>query len=83
MVHYEPVKVIIDVPKLVKVIFDMVVSHYGLPNLIVYNRDLLFTFKFWSLLCHFIGIKQRLSTAFYPQTNSQTERQNSIIEAYL
>ena len=61
----------------------MVIRHYGLPNSIVTNWKLLFTSKFWSLLCYFLGIKRRLSTAFYPQINGQTERQNSIIEAYL
>ena len=39
--------------------------------------------KFWSSLCYFLGIKQRLSTAFHPQTDGQTKRQNSTIEAYL
>ncbi len=28
-------------------------------------------------------MKQKLPTTFYPQTDGQTERQNSIIEAYL
>ncbi len=30
-----------------------------------------------------MGIKRKLSTAFYPQTEGQTKRQNSTIEAYL
>ena len=47
------------------------------------DRGLLFTSKFWSLLCYFLDIKKRLSTAFYPQTDDQTERQNSTIKAYL
>ena len=39
--------------------------------------------KFWSSLCYFLSIKQRLSIAFHPQTNGQTERQNSTMKAYL
>ena len=83
IVHYEPVKVIIDVPGLAEVIIDVVVRHHGLPDSIVTDRGSLFTLKFWLLLCYFLGIKRRLSTAFYPQTDGQTERQNSTMEAYL
>ena len=83
MVHYEPVKVTIDAPGLAEVIIDVVVRHHGLPDSIVTNRGSLFTSKFWSSLCYFLGIKWRLSTAFHPQTDGQTERQNSTIEAYL
>ena len=83
MVHYKPVKVTIDAPGLAEVIIDIVVRHHGLPNSIIIDRGLLFISKFWSLLCYFLGIKQKLSNAFYPQTDGQTEKQNSAMEAYL
>ena len=83
MVHYKPVKVIINAPGLAKVIIDMVIRHYGFPDSIVTNWGSLFTSKFWSLLCYFLGIKRKLSTAFYPQMDNQTKKQNSTIEAYL
>ena len=82
MVHYELVKVIIDAPGLAKVIINVVVRHYDLPDSIITDQRSFFTSKFWSSLCYFLDIKQRLSTAFYPQTDSQTKRQNSIIKAY-
>ena len=83
MVHYKPVKVTIDAPGLAEVIINMVVRHHGLRNSIVTNRGSLFTSKFWSLLCYFLGIKRRISIAFHPQTDSQTEKQNNTMEAYL
>ena len=83
MVYYKPIKVTINAPGLATVIIDMVVQHHELPDLIVTNRGSLFISKFWLLLCYFLGIKRRLSTAFHPQTDGQTERQNSTIEAYL
>ena len=83
MVHYEAVKVIIDAPGLAEVIIDVVVRHHGFPDSIVTDRESFFTLKFWSSLCYFLGIKRRLSTAFHPQTDGQTERQNSTIKAYL
>ena len=54
-----------------------------MPDSIVSDRGSVFMSKFWSSLCYFLSIKRRLSTAFYPQTDGQTERQNSTIEAYL
>ncbi len=83
MVHYEPVKVTTDASGLAEVILDGVVRHYDLPDSIVSDRGLVFTSKFWSLLYYFFGIKRWLSTAFHPQTDGQTKRQNSTIEAYL
>ena len=83
MVHYKSVKVAIDAPGLAEVIIDVVVWYHNLPDTIVTNRSLLFIFKFWSSLCYFFGVKRRLSTAFYPQTDGQTKRQNSNMEAYL
>ena len=74
MVHYEPVKITIDAPGLAEVIIDVIVWHHGLPDSIVTNKGSLFTSKFWSSLCYFLGIKWRLSTAFHPQTDGQTER---------
>ncbi len=83
MVHYELVKVTINTPGLAEVIIDVVVRHHGVPESIVTDRASLFTSKFWSLLCYFLGIKRKLSTAFNPQTDGQTERQNSTMEVYL
>ncbi len=83
MVHYIPVKVTIDAPGLAEVIIDMVVCHHRVPESIVMDRGSLFTSKFSSSLCYFLGIKKKLSTAFHFQTDGQTEKQNSTIEAYL
>ena len=66
MVHYEPVKVTIDASRPAEVIIDVVVRHHSLPNSIISDWGAIFTSKFWSLLCYFLGIKQQLFTAFYP-----------------
>ncbi len=69
MIHYVPVKVTIDAPGLAEVIIDVVVRDHGVPESIVSDRGSLFTSKFWSLLCYFLGIKRKLSIAFHPQTD--------------
>ena len=73
-VHYELVQTTIDAPRIAEIIINFIVWHHGLSNLIVSNRGSVFTSKFWSSLCYFLGIKRRLSTAFHPQTDSQIER---------
>ncbi len=83
MVYYKPVKVTIDTTALAEVIIEAIVQNHGFPNSIVSNWGSVFISKFWSLLCYFLGIKRKLSTAFHPQTDGQTKRQNNTIEAYL
>ena len=39
--------------------------------------------EFCFSLCYFLEIKKKLSTTFHPQTDGQTERQNSTMKAYL
>ena len=64
-------------------IINVVVRHHRVPELIVMDQGLLFKLKFWSLMYYFLEIKKKLFIAFYLQTNSQTEKQNSMIEVYL
>ncbi len=83
MVYYELVKVSINALGLAKVIINIIVRHYIVPKSIVMDQGLLFTSKLWFLLCYFLKINKKLSTAFYPQTHGQTERSNTTMEVYL
>ena len=83
MVHYKPVKITINAPRLIEVIIDMVVHHHSFLDSIVTNKGSFFTSKFWLLLCYFFGIKRWLFIAFYPQIDGQTKRQNNTMETYL
>ena len=56
---------------------------HGLPRDIVSNRDSRFTSYTWKDFLSITGIRPRMSTAFHPQTDRQTERVNQVIEAYL
>ena len=56
---------------------------FGVPANIVSDHGSLFTSKFWSTFCFYLGARRRLSTAFHPQTDGQTERQNQTLEHYL
>jgi hypothetical protein len=55
----------------------------GPLDTLVSDRGLVFTSLFWSDICYHLKIDYRLSTAFYPQTDSQTKQQNQELETYL
>ena len=62
---------------------DHVFKRFGLPDDIISDRDPLFTSRtYWNLL-KLLGIKQRLSTAYHPETDGETERVNREIETYI
>jgi hypothetical protein len=46
---------------------------HGLPSEILSDRDSQFTSRFWNGLMSHLGVKLKLSTAFRPQTDGQTE----------
>ena len=56
---------------------------HGLPTEIISNLDAKFSGEFWESLCKSLNIKRRMSTAYHPQTDGQTERTNQILEGYL
>ena len=63
--------------------YDDFVRNVGMPANIVSDRDTLFTSEYWSILCHNLAVNRRLSTAYHPQTDGQTERQNQTLKHYL
>ena len=69
--------------ELAYVFLRWIVSNHGMPKEIITDRDKLFTSKFWKSLMNQLGSKHKLSTAFHPQINSQTERLNQTMKQYL
>ena len=54
-----------------------------LPSEIILDMDAKFSGEFWESLYKALGIKRRMSTAYHPQTEGQTERTNQVLEGYL
>ena len=80
---YIPTVKTCDAVTLAGLFLEKVVRLYGVPVGIVSDRGGQFTSKFWSALCFYLRVERRLSTAFHPQTDGQTERQNQTVEHYL
>ena len=57
--------------------------YHGFPNFLTSDRGSNWVGDFWRRLCELVGIEQRLSTAFHPQTDGGPERMNQEIQAYL
>jgi hypothetical protein len=81
--YFVPYKESSDARELAYAFLKTVVSQHGLPDEIISDRDKLFTSKFWKSLMAQLGANHKLSTAFHPQTDGQTERLNQTLEQYL
>jgi hypothetical protein len=60
-----------------------VFPHFGAPWKVISDRDPQFTGKFMWELCKQLHIKQNVSSAYHPQTDSQSEQTNQWLEQYL
>ena len=81
--HYIPCRETVDAKKLAELFVQHVWRLHGLPDTIISDRGGQFAGDFWTYLCGYIGVDRKLSTAFHPQTDGQTERINAIMEQYL
>lgn len=83
MAHFIACNKNISAEETAELVLRHVVRLHGLPNDIVTDRGTQFTSKFWSRLFELFGTQIKLSTAFHPQSDGQTERVNQILEQYL
>ena len=78
-----PFKEKYNAEQLAFVLLDRLIRDHGIPESITSDRDKLFTSNYWKTLLGMIGTKLRMSTAYHPQTDGQTERANQTLETYL
>lgn len=72
-----------DSVELARLLVTNVVLRYGVPKGILSDRGSVFTSQYWSDFAFEARVKHKLSTAFHPQTDGQTERMNQTLEQYL
>jgi len=83
MRHLVPYRTSINAPSLADLFLDNIWKHNGLPQTIISDRGPQFAPEFRGTICRRLKIHRRLSTAFHPETDGQTERVNRIMEQYL
>ena len=81
--HFIPCMKSITAEELAHLVLDRLIRYHGIPKSFITDRDKLFTSNYWKTLVSVMGIKHKLSTAYHPQTDGQTERANQTLEAYL
>jgi hypothetical protein len=81
--HFIPCHTTIDAIGLAKLFLQELVRLHGLPKTIVSDRGPQFASTFSGQICNRLWIDRRISTAFHPQTDGQTERMNAGMEQYL
>jgi len=83
MVHFIPTTEKTSAEELARLFRDNMWKLHSLPESIISDRGPQFVVGLIRELNEMLGIKSKLSTAFYSQTDGQTERVNQELEQYL
>src|SRR3954464_13950865 len=81
--HFLPVRESITASQLADLYVSRVVSLHGVPLEINFDHGSLITSTFWHGFQNAMGTHLSFSTAFHPQSSSQVERVNQILEDML
>ncbi|CEL60395.1 Transposon Ty3-I Gag-Pol polyprotein OS=Saccharomyces cerevisiae (strain ATCC 204508 / S288c) GN=TY3B-I PE=3 SV=2 [Rhizoctonia solani AG-1 IB] len=74
MVHLIPTRSDYTAKDMAEVFHANIFRLHGVPEIIISDRDKLFTSIFWRTLFELVGTELRFSSAFHPQTDGLTER---------
>ena len=81
--HFLAVNLKMSMAKLAQLYIREIVRLHGVPSSIVSDRNPRFTSRFWQTLQEAMGSRLRMSSAYHPQTDSQSERVIQSLEDLL
>ena len=82
-VHFVPTTSNVNAEDTAYIFWKHVICEHGEPETLITDRGLQFAGKFVPTYLRLLGTQSRLSTAYHPQTDGQTERTNRVLECYL
>jgi hypothetical protein len=82
-VWYHATKKTVTAKQAARIIFERVVTHQGLPRVIISDRDVRFNAKLWKELWKECGTKLSMTVAFRAEANGGTETQNRVMQDML
>ena len=83
MAHFVPTTEKTSVEGVARLFWNNVWKLYGLPESIITDKGAQFAMEIIKELNNMLGINTKLSIAYHPQTDGQTERMNQDLEQYL
>nr|GEZ74442.1 putative reverse transcriptase domain-containing protein [Tanacetum cinerariifolium] len=81
--HFLPKKKTDNIKKLTELYLKEIVCRHGVPVSVNFDRDSLFTSRFWVSLQKALGTQLDLSTAYHAKTDGQSERTIQTLEDML
>ncbi|GJR18027.1 putative reverse transcriptase domain-containing protein [Tanacetum coccineum] len=81
--HFLPMREDYKMDRLARLYLNEIVARYGVPILIISNRDSRFISRFRQSIQEALGTRLDMSTAYHPQTDGQSERTIQTLEDML
>lgn len=81
--HFIPTVTTVTAYGVAELFMREIFKHHGIPREIISDRDRKFVSEFWTTLFKLCGTKIKLSTAYHPESDGQTERTNRTLEDML
>jgi hypothetical protein len=83
MAHFIPCTAPVTSERTARLYIDRVARLHGVPDNIITDRGVQFDSQFWNTFCRDLKIDHRMSTAYHPESDGQTERTNQVLNQYL